>query len=691
MRLPALLCALALTLSPAIVRSAPAGMAPIAETRPAPALAAALAMPMASGLVGARDVPRFAWVETVAGVRNIWVADRGSPARQVTRLTEDDGEELYDLALSADGRRIAYVRGGDGEWPDDAAPNAAGALMPVGRQLFVQSLDGDAPAIRVGTGGNPVFSPDGTRIAFANGKELWLWDGTAARIARVDGSVERVTWSPDGTRIAFVDNRRDHSFMALLDLTPARLRYLDAGPDFATEPAFSRDGQRIAFIRYVDPPTGTADDSGPYWSLRVADPESGATRVLWSASVGAGARYYGTRSANLFWSADGRIIFPSEASGWVHPYAIEGEKGGQPVDLTPGEFEVENYVLDRAGKAIVYAGNAEDIDRRHVWRRPLDGRAERLTGGRGIESYPTIAGDALAVIATDARMPARAMIVANGTLTPLRPDAGAWRAAAGFVDPEPVIFTTADGVTIHAQLLRAKGVTGKRPALVFIHGGPRRQMLLGFVPSGYYAATYILNQHFAAQGYDVLIVNYRSGTGYGRAFRDAPETGRGGASEYRDIFAAGHWLASQPQVDAARIGVWGGSWGGYLTALALARDSDLFAGGVDLHGVHTLLRTVPDTLSPDAQLAARRLQWTSSPMGAIDRWRSPVLLIHGDDDYNVPFSQTVLLARELAARGIPHRTIAFPNERHSFLRHANWLTALAATDIFLGETVMRHK
>jgi dipeptidyl aminopeptidase/acylaminoacyl peptidase len=212
-------------------------------------------------------------------------------------------------------------------------------------------------------------------------------------------------------------------------------------------------------------------------------------------------------------------------------------------------------------------------------------------------------------------------------------------------------------------------------------------MLPAFHPSGYYSNAYILNQHFAANGYDVLAVNYRSGTGYGAAFRDDPEQARAGASEYRDVLAAGRWLAAREDVDPARIGIWGGSWGGYLVALALARDSDLFAAGVDFHGVHSMLRPVPNSLSPAAQVAARQLQWDSSPLGAIERWRSPVLLIHGDDDRNVDFSQSVLLARELAARRIPFRELAFPNERHSFLRHDHWLASFRATEAFFEETL----
>ena len=100
-----------------------------------------------------------------------------------------------------------------------------------------------------------------------------------------------------------------------------------------------------------------------------------------------------------------------------------------------------------------------------------------------------------------------------------------------------------------------------------------------------------------------------------------------------------------------------------------------------------MLRPLPGNLSPDAQAAARQRQWDSSPLAAIGRWRSPILLIHGDDDRNVDFSQSLLLTRELAARRIPFRELALPNERHAFLRHSSWLAAFRAADSFLEETL----
>ncbi|HEX8448193.1 MAG TPA: prolyl oligopeptidase family serine peptidase, partial [Allosphingosinicella sp.] len=460
--------------------------------------------------------------------------------------------------------------------------------------------------------------------------------------------------------------------------------FLDPGLGFSVEPVFSPDGREIAFIRHLDAPLGSARDSGPYWSIRIVDSATGAGRELWAAPSGPGGRYYESRGQDLFWSQDGQLVFPWERSGWLHPYALDSATGGTPRDLTPGAFEVEMFMLGADGRSLVYAGNSGDLDRRHIWRRPLSGGAPvRLTGGKGIETAPVLGGTALAAIATDVSRPAYAALIEDG-LKPL----GTSIPAAGFVTPEAVLFRAEDGVEVHGQLFRARGA-GKHPAVVYVHGGPRRQMLLGFHPSGYYSNAYVFNQHLAARGYHVLAVNYRSGTGYGSAFRDTPGLGRGGASEYRDVLAAGRWLAARPEVDPARIGIWGGSWGGYLVALGLARNSELFAAGVDFHGVHSMLKPLPGNLSPDAQNDARRLQWDSSPLGAIERWRSPVLLIHGDDDRNVDFSQSVLLAQELAARRIRYRELVFPNERHSFLLHSNWLASFRAADSFLADELMR--
>ena len=684
---PAPICAAATT-------APPPTLAPAARPRSAVALDAVLALPVAGSLTGNARTGRFAWVENRGGARNLWLAD-AQHSRPITERTGDDGVYLSDPVFDASGSRLAYVEGGDPHFPDQTPPNAAlePRLPPQTVRLVTLDASGRPTGNRaVGQGHGPVFSPDGSHIAFSAQGTLFLaatdGDAPAQPLITTPGTIESLRWSPDGATLAFSLNRHDHSFVALVDVAGMSLRFLDPQLGDDLDPAFAPDGKRIAFIRSIDPPYGTPPEAGRFWSLVVADVATGATRTLWSAPEGAGSRYYGTRSRNLYWSADNRLIFPWERDGWVHAYALSVDRPEAPRLLTPGAAEVETFVPAPDGRSIVFAGNFGDIDRRHLWQVPTSGGPARaLTAGTGIESFPTFAGDRLAAIATDARTPATPKLVTARGLAPM-PERPAEPPAAtrAFVTPEAALFRAADGVALHGQIFRPAPGTGaadgRHPALIFLHGGPRRQMLLGYHPSDYYSNAYALNQYLAARGYVVLALNYRSGTGYGSAFRAAPDTGRDGASEYRDILAAAHYLRGRADVDPARVGLWGGSWGGYLTALGLARNSDLFAAGVDLHGVHGMVRAAAPGLSPEAEAAFRQSSWDSSPIAAIDRWRSPVLVIHGDDDRNVDFAQSVLLERMLTAHGVPHESLAFPNERHEFVRQASWKTAFHALDAF---------
>jgi dipeptidyl aminopeptidase/acylaminoacyl peptidase len=210
-------------------------------------------------------------------------------------------------------------------------------------------------------------------------------------------------------------------------------------------------------------------------------------------------------------------------------------------------------------------------------------------------------------------------------------------------------------------------------------------MLLGWHYMDYYANSYALNQYLVSKGFVVLSVNYRLGVGYGYDFQNPVHSGIYGASEYQDIKAAGKWLASQKNIDAKRIGIYGGSYGGFLTALALARDSKLFAAGVDISGMHNFMNDLPaekGEQAPDIELA-KKLIWQSSPVAYLDNWTSPVLIISGDDDGNVPFFQSVDLVTRFQERGFPFESLAFPDETHHWMKYANMLKMDSATANFL--------
>ena len=210
-------------------------------------------------------------------------------------------------------------------------------------------------------------------------------------------------------------------------------------------------------------------------------------------------------------------------------------------------------------------------------------------------------------------------------------------------------------------------------------------MLLGWHYLYYYHNSYAMNQYLASRGYIVLSVNYRSGIGYGRAFRMAQHRGARGASEYQDVVAGAKYLRSRVDVDQKRIGLWGGSYGGYLTALGLARNSDIFAAGVDFHGVHDWSLRVAGLPLPIEAPDRARLARESSPISSVDKWKSPVLLIHGDDDRNVEFAQTVNLVRRLRANGVYFEELIFPDEIHDLLLHKDWVRAYHASVEFFDK------
>ncbi len=332
---------------------------------------------------------------------------------------------------------------------------------------------------------------------------------------------------------------------------------------------------------------------------------------------------------------------------------------------------------------LIFSSNQGDIDRRHLWKVSAAGGAPvELTSGQGIEVAPAPTSDAnaIALLRSDAQHPLHPAVRIGAALRDLEPGAlPADFPLSQMVTPQQVIFPSADGLTLHGQLFLPPHRSGRAPALVFFHGGSRRQMLLGWHPMYYYSNAYALNQYLASRGYVVLSVNYRSGTGYGLNFREALNYGPSGASEYNDVQGAGLFLRTRPEVDPDRIGAWGGSYGGYLTAMALARASDLFKAGVDFHGVHDWAVE----LGIPAGAPDYRIAFESSPMNFLSTWKSPVLLIQGDDDPDVMFNNTVMLADALRRRKVEVEELIFPDEVHDFLLYKSWHEAYEATAGFL--------
>ena len=699
---------------------------------PAPASAFTLEQvlnyPFADNLIASPTGSAIAWTFNERGLRNIYLAE--GPAFEPRRLTpyqNDDGQELTNLSFSADGKTIVYVRGGDhgSNWDAEGnlQPNPASSTVQPRMQVWsIATSAGAAPKL-VGDGDTPAISPANDRVAFVKERRIWIapLDGSkpAEQAFFARGTSEAPTWSRDGRSLAFVSDRDDHSFIGIFTDATQPIRYLTVSTSRDDNPLWSQDGGRIAFVRQPGrggtPQSPLVQQPQP-WSIVLASARSADTdRAAAAWSSGAALVDSVPRTAggpNLHWAADDRLVFLSYHDGWPHLYSIHRpDTGAAPVLLTPGAFMVEHVSLSPDGRVVVYSANAgadkNDIDRRHVFKVPVDASTPpvALTRGTGLEWAPVVTGDgqSVAFITSTPQQPPlpAVMPLAGGSprmlaahqIPPAFP-------SAKLIAPEPVTFKSSDGLEIHAQLFKTPGGDARRPALVYVHGGPPRQMLLGWHYMDYYANDYAANQYLASRGFIVLSVNYRLGIGYGHAFHYPEIAGARGASEYLDVVAGGRYLQGRPDVDAKRIGIWGGSYGGYLTALALGRNSDMFAAGVDIHGVHDRVPAinpeqmahalVGDGITDADYRQALKVAYESSPISAVPTWKSPVLLIHADDDRNVQFHQTVDLKRRLQERGVSVEEVVIPDDIHDFLRWRSWQTVTTAAGAFFERQLVKR-
>jgi dipeptidyl aminopeptidase/acylaminoacyl peptidase len=665
----------------------------------APTLEQLLGAPFPTSLVASPVDGKVAWVANEKGRRNVWVAEPPDyKARMLTSSASDDGLEITGLTWLPDGKGLVFVRGNGAH--DGETLNPLSLAKPIESAIWVSSLvQGSAKRLMSGTA--PTVSPKGDAIAFLHKGQVWVapraaeieWNW-AEQLFHTRGNVRQLRWSPDGSTLAFVVDRDDHSFIGLYPGPGKTVRWLDPGVDHDSNPVWSPDGKQIAFLRIPASrefgesftPKRTAEP----WSIRVVTVADGKGREVWKASPGVGSAFRGINAANqLFWAAD-KLVFPWEGDGWTHLYAVD-ISGGKAELLTPGKFEVESATLAPNRRRLVVSSNQDDIDRRHLWSVPVEGGAlTLLTPGDGIEWSPVVLSDnkMVAFLHSDARRPARpAVQFGNEKPQDLMPLPSNFPVTE-LVQPQAVTITAADGQKAPAQLFLPPDLKQgeRRPAILYTHGGSRRQMLLGWHMMDGYHNHYAMHQYLALRGFIVLSLNYRSGIGYGLDFREAPAYGAGGASEFNDVLGAGRYLAGRADVDPKRIGLWGGSYGGYLTGLGLGRASDVFAAGVDIHGVYdwnVVIRNFEPHYNPLEHPAMAKLARESSPIASVKTWRSPVLVIHGDHDPQVPFLESVRLVEDLRKQKVDVETLVFPDEAHGFLTHAAWLRCLQATADYL--------
>jgi dipeptidyl aminopeptidase/acylaminoacyl peptidase len=627
-----------------------------------------------------------------------------SPSFEPRQLVAVEGGRLGKAHASPDGEWLYYLRGAAtqafGPYPSEDA-----------RELWRVSVrSGKAERLARGAdvpSGEPVFAPDGSSFVTIEGRMLYRHrvEGGALRkepLLKNDPQhyasvrLSSVTFSPDGRKLAYVSWRKaGQSYVTLLDLASGDYRYIDPGIFRDLSPVWSPDGREVAFVRmpgnwtreYRFAPTR----EGAPWSLMVASAADGMVRTLWRADEGAGSVYvpFGEGSwmegeaeqTALFWTPSGEILFPWEKTGWISLYSLPAKGRAKPRQLTPGAGEVTLPALSADGSALVYAATTEDPSRLHLWRVPLSGGSpKRLTRGGGVEHSPRLLADgSIAYVGnTNGRMPNSIRLMsASGRsveLTPAPNERAQQRAIwKQFVDAEVVPVKAADGLVSYHLVMtpRGKPPKGGYPVIVASKGGPTGRVSPGNTASA------ALAQYAVSRGYVFVEINYRGCSGFGLDYRLPEGRGATGGSEVKDLEALALHLRSRGDVDASRIGIMGGSYGGHMVGLALSRLPQYYAAGAHLSGVSDWVIEMkmddlegwpsapPEYIRLSERLQIEDLAFESSPPARIAAWRAPTLFTMGELDMAGHMESIIDLGYRLMQQGVHVEFSIAPEAGHS--------------------------
>ena len=636
------------------------------------------------------DGKHVAFVWDVAGVSNLYVADADHPAAQPLAVTSFVQAQMAGAFWGADGKSLYFPRDGD---------------------LWMVVATGGTPH-PVWTTSPPetdiTLSPDGVRVAFArasgSGHDLFvrsLATGAEIRLAHDDAGIGAIAWSPDGLHIAYSagarlirhDEAPEYSGAKIIyTITERRAGELHVIPSSGGNPVSLHVPLGFEAARWLDKTHLVFDRQSPDYKRRtisVVDVQDGAARPVhedvedqfWSMPGNAGGA--GQPSPDGKW-----IAFLSDLDGWDHLYVVPAA-GGKAVQLTEGPFEVWRPQWSHDSRKIAF--DASEPNRpgdRRVGLIDLTAGAEHatvtyLTSGRGTNIAPVWSpGDRRMVYQhTDPHTSADlAVIDAKAGSTPTRlsdsmPE-GINRDA--LVEPEYVHFPGADGQQVPGWLFVPKNLdrTKKHAAIVWIHGDGINQNYDGWHVQRNYAVYNSFHQYLLQKGYVVFAPDYRGSIGYGRAWRNGVYMDVGG-KDAKDAWMAGNYLKTLPYVDPDRIGVWGLSYGGFFTLIAVTDQPTLFRAAVDVAGVvdYAMYYTDPYhggwTVSRIGTPEENpRVYAQASPILHMDRLRRPLLILHGTADVNVPYLESVRLIDQLLklGKGNLMSFMVYPGEFHYFTR-----------------------
>ncbi|WP_062268625.1 prolyl oligopeptidase family serine peptidase [Endozoicomonas arenosclerae] len=668
-----------------------------------------LGFTFSQNMVSARQKDRLAWVRTTKGIRNLFIASApGYDPVQVTAWREDDGQMISGLQISDNGRYLLFIRG-EGKNELDEYPNPLSLNQPPKQMLWFIDLEnrGSQP-VELAETSLACFRPDFTEIYFSRKGQLFRVDTADStlepeEVLSTRGKITELSWSDQGDRLAMTVTRYRHSFIGIHSPGQDRIQWLNPSFDRDIQPTWSADGQHIAYLKCH----GVKPDITDFWfnsfsdrfELWVINTNSMKARRYWQCPEEHGLSLQeGDRP--ITWVNESQLLFSHEASGWDHVYRLDIDRR-QVEALTEGEYLLHSYAVDRHGGWLYFTHNEGKHHGYHLSRLNLNNGSEEdlqsllPEGSIAFQPVTVASGNAVGLIMGGDQQPLIPVLIKPDEQQVLCFGQPAYETGCrGFHKVEGISFQSKDGLEVHGQLMKPEG-KGPFPALLTLHGGPWCQTVAGF--SNWHGLSYVYAfcQYLVSQGFLVLSLNYRGSSGYGKAFRQPDPYCWNGATEYQDVQAAGEWLANRLDVDAQRIGIWGKSYGGYLTAMALARNSDMFKAGVDIEGCHHFPREfrqghwnsekffciAAEEIDEARERAQKALE--SSPWHYLDTWQSPVLLIHPDDDRNVHFEESQRLYDELRKRNVTVEGMAIPDEVHSFLRHSPWVEGYRRAEQFL--------
>jgi dipeptidyl aminopeptidase/acylaminoacyl peptidase len=663
-----------------------------------------------SNPVWSPDGKSVAFLWDRANITNLYVSSSNGYVQPLALTNYPEGG-VADVFWSKDSSSVYFSHNGD-LWKVPAAGGEATAVWTT-----------TEPEVEV------TPSPDGSKIAFVRARHQGeeqhggdlvvqaLSGGPQTKIAHDDESIYNLVWSPDGSQIAYIggskivhhDESPDYSGEKIVygvsEYVPGQAFVVSAGGGKAT--AIGTPGEYNG-LAWIDGSHLTYD--------RQADAYK--TRVIYLASTdGSEPKSVHQDKEDKFWSLpdweaeakpkpspDGKwIAFLSDLDGWDHLYLMPAS-GGEPVKITKGKFEVWRPRWSLDGTRIAFDANEEGKpgDRRlgvaTIGNDPSRASITYLVTGKGTNTIPLWSDDDKQIVYqhTDPRNSADLYVISSAGGTPVRLGDSMPKSIdrSAFVEPEFVRFPGADGQPVPGWLFVPKGLdrSKKHPAVVWIHGDGINQNYDGWHVQRNYAVYYSFHQYLLQQGYVVFAPDYRGSIGYGRDWRNGVYMDVGG-NDAKDAWMAGNYLKTLPYVESQRIGVWGLSYGGFFTLIAMTDQPTLFRAGVDVAGVADYVMYYHDPYHNDWTEGRMgtpeqypKVYANASPGSHIDQLARPLLVLHGTSDVNVPFLQSVWLMDEVLKKHKGHlvQFMIYPGEFHYFSREQILFDAWNRVDKFFA-------